>query len=297
MKRETKGKILVVDDEEDIVKTLTKRLMVAGYEVVSARNGSEGLLKAKELAPDLILLDVMMPKMGGMETKLKLNEDAVTAGIPVVFLTARGLPYSKVAGLRLGAEDYMTKPFEADELFARIESAIQRRRTYEKIALTDPLTGLANMGMFKKQFSVFFHLAKRHRCAFSLAILDVDNLKRINDQHGHQAGDAILKSVASAMKKVFRRSDVLIRYGGDEFVVLMPEMPEDKARLALNRLLDEVGFEVIVTGFPHPVVYSLSVGLASYQEGFANEEELFALADQRMYEEKASRKVKLQIGS
>jgi DNA-binding response OmpR family regulator len=129
-----KGTIVIIDDEPDLLKVLVKRLKDAGYGVVAFDNALEGLAKVKGIMPSLIILDVMMPKMDGMQLKKKLSEDDAVADIPVIFLTAKNSISDKVAGLDLGADDFVTKPFATEELLARIESVMRRRKYYEEIA-------------------------------------------------------------------------------------------------------------------------------------------------------------------
>ena len=131
---DAKGTILIIDDEPDLLRVLVKRLKDAGYGVMAFDNALEGLARVKNIMPSLIILDVMMPKMDGMQLKQKLAEDEAVADIPVIFLTAKSATSDKVAGLGLGADDFVTKPFATDELLARIGSVMRRRKYYEEIA-------------------------------------------------------------------------------------------------------------------------------------------------------------------
>ncbi|MBN1622422.1 MAG: diguanylate cyclase [Endomicrobiales bacterium] len=279
-----KKKILIADDEKNILKLLEKILTEAGYEVFKASNGYEVLKLAKKVVPDLILLDIMMPHMGGREARVKLNDDIITAGIPVIFLTALNATGDKVKGLKLGVDDYITKPCDMDELLARIESALLRRVYYEKIAMTDGLTGLYNVHYFKKQLSLFYNMAKRYKQRFSLAVIDVDNLKNINDSYGHTVGDYVLKKFSSIMEKTLRRSDIISRYGGDEFSVIFPESDEAQAKRAMDRVMDEIMDKWFnVEGEDQKISFSISIGVAEYHSNLKNEKELFKLADDNMY--------------
>lgn len=282
-------KILVVDDEPDLLLILTKRISEAGYEVVCAENGIQALSAIKNSPPDLIVLDIMMPGMGGLELKRILNEDPTTADIPVIFLSAKAQVENKVEGLRLKADDYMTKPFEAPELLVRIESILARRDHYEKIATTDGLTGLANAAYCRKQMKLFFDIAKRYRRGFALAVLDIDNLKFFNDQYGHKAGDRVISIVAGVIREKLRKSDFTARYGGDEFVILFPESTEMSARKALALLRAGIDAAPLLWE-DQSLAISVSAGVAAYQEQFRDESELFEAADRDMYREKKSRK-------
>jgi len=285
-----KGLILIVEDDADIAKLLSQRLNVKKYECHIARNGEDAVVKARSLLPDLILLDLMLPKLNGFEVKRRLNEFEATATIPVIFLTARDDVEDKVQGLSLDAADYMCKPFEFRELFARIETAVRRRRHYEHIASTDPLTGLNNLLFFKRQMQLHFETAARYNRPFSVAVIDINDFKTINDTHGHAAGDAVIQSLANLMRQIFRKSDLPMRYGGDEFVVLFPETRIEEADLSLKRLEEKVAAEAVNFGTGHePIRYSVSSGAAGFSGNYRTPEELFEAADKKMYENKPSK--------
>ena len=184
-------------------------------------------------------------------------------------------------------EDYITKPFDSEELLARIEAALKRRALYEEIAMTDGLTGLYNARFFNKELSIFFQMAKRYNKDFSVVILDVNNLKAINDAHGHSTGDAVLKKVGDILKKSLRSSDIITRYGGDEFAVIMPESNENMAAMAIARIHVMIKDSLFVseeTGVK--VFFSVSTGAAAYSDSFEKESQVFELADANMYKNK-----------
>ncbi len=288
-----KANIMIVDDELDIAEGLSRILTKAGYAVRVAHDGAEALTYASRFMPDLIVLDIMMPNLDGKSVKIALSRNPKTAEIPVIFLSAKGTPEDKVEGLELQADDYITKPFEISELVARIQTALERRRHYEAMIMRDGLTGLENFQSFKKQIEVLFHIAKRYNRLFSLAVLDVDNLKAINDAYGHQAGDSAIKLVADTMKEAFREADILIRYGGDEFVVLFPECGMEHATHALERFHELLGQKSLSLGVETATAnmkVTVSAGLACYDQDIVNGPELFNRADADMYRHKGQKK-------
>jgi diguanylate cyclase (GGDEF)-like protein len=286
-----KKRILVVDDEKDLLKVLNMRLSSAGYEVFEKADGAGAFKAARELMPDLILLDVLLPDIDGKRIKSKLNEDESTARIPVIFLSAKSETTDKIEGLQLGADDYITKPFDSEELLARIKAALDKRDFYEKISMTDGLTALPNTAYFNKQFSLFFNIAKRYKKPFSLIIVDVDDLKSINDMNGHMAGDLILKEFAQIAKKCFRSADIIARYGGDEFTVIMPETNCEQAAISINRLKQNINSaNPIQYADTANITFSVSAGCATYEERFVSAKEIFELADKALYENKKSSK-------
>lgn len=290
MDKEEKGTILVVEDDLDFARLLENRLIREGYRCVEARDGLEALMKVKTTLPDIILLDVMLPLIDGPGVKRKLNEAGDFAAIPVIFLTSQAATEDKVKGLGLGAVDYVCKPPDFPELLARVEGSIRRKKSLEKMASTDPFTGLQNRSSFKKQLNFLCEIARRYQRPFSLAVIDVDHLKLVNDRYGHAAGDQVITSVAEVMKKVFRKADFLIRYGGDEFVVLLPETALAQAEKSLERFRKALSAEVIeLPSADAPLRCTVSIGLAAYEEGTGSPEELFERSDRKMYQEKHSK--------
>lgn len=285
-----KGKIIITDDNEEILDLLGDILVKDGYEVVRATNGKEALEKVEEVFPNLIMLDITMPGMTGLEVKAHLNENSSTARIPVIFLTGKDTPEDKIEGLSLGVDDYITKPFHVRELLARVGSVLNRRKFYEEISMTDGLTGLRNVHFFNEQLSIFFSMAKRYKRDFSLAVIDVDDFKSINDTHGHMVGDFVLKKLAGILKKTLRKSDIITRYGGDEFTVILPEINEEQARRAMERVkegIDGQKFPIEDTG--KKISFSISAGIAAYNEDVGNKTRLFEAADADMYKDKGTR--------
>ena len=286
-----KKTILVVDDEADVVLGLVKILSHAGYETLAVADGLEALTKAREIQPDLILLDLMLPGLSGTAVKIRLAEDESTAGIPVIFLSAKDSPQDKVAGLELEADDYMTKPFQSEELLARIGVAIRRQQRYKKISTTDTLTGLPNFGAFQAELETLLDVAKRYHRTFALAVVDLDNLKEINDTLGHQAGDAAIQCVAKSIPQTLRKVDLLFRYGGDEFVILFPECTAQQAAVAVRRFKEKIAeTKLPLQSAPERLRVSVSTGIADYTSKLHSGSGLFHLADQRMYLEKLEKK-------
>ena len=283
--------VLVADDEPEIRNIINELLTISGYKVIQACNGKEALDLVKQERPDLILLDINMPEMDGRMVKAELNKNPSSAHIPVIFVTGRDTSSDKIKGFNLGVDDYITKPFNLKELLARVDATLSRRQFYEEISMTDGLTGLLNRHYFNKQFSLFFNLAKRHKePVFSLAIMDIDKLKVINDTYGHQVGDFVLSKFSSIMEETFRKTDVITRYGGDEFTVLFSQNSKEQAQEAVSRVREQVeGKEFTCGNTGIKVGFSISVGIASYSEDFKDESEMLEAADKDMYREKQTK--------
>ena len=285
------SKILIADDEVEIRDLINGFLTKVGYKIFEAENGRDALNIAKLENPELILLDINMPEMDGTDVKVKLNENKSTANIPVIFVTGNIDTSDKVQGFNLGIDDYITKPFSLKELLARVEATLSRRKFYEEISMTDGLTGLMNLHYFKKQYNLFYNLAKRHKePIFSLAIVDVDNFKEINDKHGHNIGDFVLKTLSATLTETLRKTDIITRYGGDEFTIIFPQNTKKEAKEALERIRAKITGKTFTdpdTG--RKISFSVSIGISEYSDSYENEAQMFADADVEMYSEKKTK--------
>jgi diguanylate cyclase (GGDEF)-like protein len=293
--------ILVADDEPVNLALIRRRLEWEDYRVETAEDGGQAVEAAKRVLPDLIILDVMMPVLDGLGACRLLKEDPSTRDIPVIFLSALDDTDTKVNGLSLGANDYISKPFRVEELLARVavsirlkrerdllqESAEELRRRAEaasEMSMTDALTGLLNRYGLQRALQRELSEARRYARPLSCLLLDVDFFKTINDTHGHAAGDAALVQAARVLTESVRGSDVVCRYGGEEFLVLAPETDArgalslaEKIRLAVSaRLFGDGG-----RAFP----LTLSAGVAELRPGESGND-MIARADLALYQAK-----------
>ena len=224
--------ILVAEDSLVIRVTLRRQLSTEGYEVVEAEDGAEALARCRQVRPDVLLLDVEMPRLDGHQVLAIVKEDPELRDIPVVFLTASAKTDDVVEALRLGAHDYLRKPFEPSELIARVRAALRlkavqdelRRRNaeLERVSRTDPLTEIHNRRHMDELLHKLLSSARRHEQSLAVAMIDIDHFKQINDSKGHAAGDRVLQVVARRLTSVLRVEDELGRWGGEEFIALLP---------------------------------------------------------------------------
>ncbi len=284
--------VLVVDDDEASAELLGS-LLTPHYDVLYARDGFESLHVASEALPDLILLDIQMPKMDGYVACRLLRSDPLTRNTPVIFVSALDSPEDIAKGLDLGAIDYVTKPVSPPILLARIRNHIQLkeyRDLLDELSSNDGLTGIANRRRFDEVFAREWQRAVRMASPTSVILGDIDHFKQFNDHAGHQKGDECLREVARAMSAVIHRpTDLLARYGGEEFICLLPDTDHDGAMVIAERLRE--GIESL--GIAHPesktadhVTMSLGAATMVPAEGQAGEI-LIERADQRLYAAKA----------
>lgn len=280
----SKAKILLVEDTKAQGSSTKGFLEVVGYDVVWVEDGMTAIKTAKAEKVDLVLLDLVLPDIDGNEVCrwLRLSED--TRDIPIIMLTAKGTTPDKVAGLVAGADDYLPKPYNESELNARIYAALRTKALQdelkkknrqledmltqmESMAIIDTLTGLFNRRRFEASLSKEFKRSVRYKHPLSCLLTDVDGLGRVNDEYGQQAGDAVLKEIAQLIQKNIREVDVAARWGGEEFIVLIPNTPKDDALQVAARIMKAMAnhsfasiggkkmtLSIGVAGLPNPAI-------------------------------------------
>lgn len=293
--------ILVADDEPINRSLIQRRLEREGYRVHTAENGLVAVALARETLPDLVILDVMMPEMDGLEACRLIKEDEATHDLPVIFLSARDETEMKVNGLTLGANDYISKPFKAEELLARVSVAIRLKRERDQLrataeeavasaeiaheqAMTDALTGLLNRYGLQRTLQREQAEARRYHRPLSCLLIDLDHFKNINDTYGHAAGDIALQQIAGILSKAVRGSDTVFRYGGEEFLVLLPETNLEGAMALAEKIRAASDAQLFGDGHIFPL--TLSAGVASLNEHESGHD-MVARADMALYNAKA----------
>ncbi len=305
--------MLIIDDEIKLLTGLKAVMARAGYEVLIAHEANEGLKLAKEHLPDMIICDVMMPVVNGFQLKSILEKDEVTSTIPFIFLTGRSNQDDKLFGLKQGADDYITKPFNVDELLARVQAILRRKKNSSPIneisaiqqdltrknaeleqlyyevktqSITDPLTDLYNRRGFCQIGEQEIKHALRYERPLSAIMLDIDHFKKVNDTYGYAVGDLVLIEIAKRCGQEVRKVDVFGRYGGEEFSAILPETPLVGAYQVAERLRAAVS-EPMFVGQSRLNV-TISLGVAMLTNTLGNLEELLRLADLALDKAKAS---------
>lgn len=260
---ETMPTVLVIDDSVDVHRLLRARLRGEDLDLIGAENGKDGLEMARAEKPALVLLDLDMPVMDGFEVLRTLKDDPTTHHLPVIVLSGMTNPQDKVTAFDLGAVDYVTKPFDLTELRARIRSALQIHqllRLLAQRAQIDGLTGLWNRAHFDTRWAEEVGGCARYERALTLALMDLDHFKSVNDMHGHPAGDAVLKGFAKILQRESRQADIACRYGGEEFALIMPNTSPEDAQVVCERIRAEIE-KVVWPKHPERTV-TASIGVA-----------------------------------
>jgi two-component system, cell cycle response regulator len=246
-------RVLVVDDSPVCQKLVQQALEQESYEMVFAKCGSEALALYEQHAPSIIITDWMMPDFSGLELCQRIRREKERAYTYIIVLTSISEKDNVVKGLAAGADDYLTKPFDPAELLARIgvgrrivdlhREIEAKNRLLEGMAHTDPLTGLPNRRAIEEWAGRQLRGAARHGFPFWVVLTDLDSFKSVNDNYGHDAGDAVLQAFAEALKEHTRASDICGRLGGDEFLMVISHVGEEDIQLTVDRFREEFALQ------------------------------------------------------
>jgi diguanylate cyclase (GGDEF)-like protein len=281
-----KFSVLVVDDDPDKRTLLMVALEMAGYEVRTANDGEEGLSAMESYQPDLLITDVMMPRMDGYELARRVRANPLTRFVPIIIQTAaRNDAQDHRRGSEVGALGYITDPTDIDLLLARARTLLDFKRyldTCEEEAFTDHLTGLANRRRFERQLDREVSRTLRYSRPFCLLLLDIDNFKEVNDTYGHNAGDEAIRRLSLTLQAGTRGIDLAARIGGEEFAVILPETEFEGGVDVAERL------RVAIRETEIPIVghITASFGVGEFPLCAATGRELVTLADGALYEAK-----------
>lgn len=291
-------RLLVIDDDDVLRSYLVRRLKLDGYEVDDAADIVTAKRLLRERTYHLVMLDLMMHPVSGYELFEFLKGDPNLKWISLIVLSGRNEIHDKVRCFYLGADDYVMKPFEYEELNARIYSLIQRTKTFEQMAFRDPLTGVYNRRFFDHQIQVELQRVDRYPAPISLVFIDIDRFKSINDSYGHSVGDLVLQGLAHLLQGNLRSTDLLARLGGEEFVVVLPNTSGMDAMKTIESILAQTRLEPVVQNEGQSFFITFSAGICEWKPDMAVEEWI-AASDEAMYKAKQSgrNRVVLQPGT
>ena len=293
-------KILIIDDSLDALQIAKKRLKNECHEILCAEGGKCGLELATKELPDVILLDIDMPDMSGFDVCAILKADPELCMIPILFLSGSVSIEDKIKGLDLGGVDYITKPFDAFELQARVRAALRTKHLQDllvKYAHIDPLTGLPNRRAMMERLQQEWTRMERHGQTFSFIMADIDHFKKVNDNYGHIAGDKILQEVAKVIARECRNNDLPVRYGGEEFAIIVPETNAADTLVLAERCRREIE-KISLHVKKGNIGATVSFGIAE-ATGLQSLEALIQHADNALYESKLTgrNKISFYIGN
>jgi diguanylate cyclase (GGDEF)-like protein len=293
------ARILVVEDSMSQAEAVKGFLERSGYEVLHVEDGKSAIREAVSGEVDLILLDLLLPDMSGVEVCRWLKLNRATRMIPILMLTSKGEVEDRVSGLEAGAEDYLSKPYSEMELNARIFALLRTKALQdelsetnarlqelladvEMLARTDPLTKLYNRRHIQEYVDREIKAAWRYGSPLSLLMIDIDRFKEINDHYGHRSGDSVLEEISNIIRENVREVDTVGRWGGEEFVVVLPRCTKQDAELLANRILHGVARNEF--NATPDVKVTVSIGVAGIPDQAAEtSDSLLDAADRAMY--------------
>jgi two-component system cell cycle response regulator len=296
-----KARILLVEDSTTQAKATRDSLQKKGYDVLWADSGAAAIKAVLTMSPDVVLLDRVLPDMSGTEVCRWIKHTEQTKGVPVIMLTVRGSLDDKVTGIESGADDYLAKPCNDVELHAKIHAALrikalqdalkQKNRELSELlakvgsmAVTDVLTGLYNRRHFDDELDAEWKKSRRYRYSIACLLIDIDFFKSINDTYGHKAGDSVLRELSVILRKNVRDTDTVARWGGEEFIVLLPHTDTDGGYVVASSLLERISRHEF--GQVPGRHITVSIGLSCSGPATQGKERLIEEADKALYEAK-----------
>jgi diguanylate cyclase (GGDEF)-like protein len=279
-------RVLVIDDDLIAASVVCVVLEEAGLVARALDKPVEVIEHVLDFHPDLVILDMHMPEVNGMEVAQVLRQHETGGEMPLLFLSAEADPVKRAAALNVGVDDFLIKPVNHDYLISAVENRARRAREMGAKITRDSLTHLLVHGEITNQLIDMLSSAQRYSKDLCYVILDLDNFKKINDSYGHLTGDKVIKSLAGMLRRSFRRSDVIGRYGGEEFVVIMQDTAVEAAIIVMNRVRAEFA------NFPHfsdddgsEFFTTFSAGMSGFPQ-FRTVEDIQAHADRALYSAK-----------
>jgi len=270
-----RGGTVVVADDDRLTRDLVARMLRGrGYEVETVADGQAAVERIARGGVHLVLLDVLMPRLGGLEACRLLKSMTSGSFLPVVLVTVKTDSASRVEGLRIGADDYVCKPFDENELVARVEAMLRIKRLHdhvaeakarlEQLSIHDDLTGLYNYRYLHARLGEEFKRAERHQEPLACLAIDIDRLQLQNERGGREHGDRVIRQVADAIRRATREGDVLARFGGDEFLVVLPGLHFAGAAAVAERIFTDVGERPVLSEAARGNPVSLSIGVSLF---------------------------------
>ena len=274
-------RVLIVDDDPGLSSYHKSVLKIAGVEVEVVHDPLAVLPPLTDFRPELIVMDLYMPNCHGKELAAAIRQENAYLPIPIVFLSAEDDTSKQLDVMTIGGDDFLVKPIHPDHLVAAVVTRAKRFRALRGLMVWDSLTGLLNHTTTNEQTKIELARARRIKNSLSFALLDIDHFKRVNDQYGHPAGDRVIKSLSNLLKQRLRATDVIGRYGGEEFAVVLPDADTEVA----HRILDEVRQSFADIRHQHDdgeFAVTLSGGIATFPQ-FTEVPHLIDAADKALY--------------
>lgn len=287
IENEEPARVLIVEDQEVVAAYYQSVIKMAGMSTRVTTNADDLLNRIEEYNPDLILMDLYMPGCGGIELSKMIRQMDRFVSTPIVFLSSEDDFSKQMEAMRVGGDDFLTKPIKASHLIALLRSRLDRLRSLRSFMVRDSLTGLLNHTAFFTSMAQEITRCKRQHAPLSMAMLDLDLFKLVNDRHGHSTGDSVLKSLSLILKQRLRKSDFIGRLGGEEFTIAMPDTPAESAVLVVDEIRAHFAGVNHLDLQREAFTVTFSAGVASFPD-YSSFSALKEAADQALYRAKAA---------
>jgi diguanylate cyclase (GGDEF)-like protein len=289
-------RVLIVEDQSTVANYYQIVLKMAGMTTKVVTDSKQVLTELEEFHPDLILMDLYLPDSDGIQLAKMIRQIDEYVSVPIVFLSSEGDFNKQMEAMSLGGDEFLEKPIKADHLVSVVRSRLERLRIIRALMIRDSLTALLNHTSFRGQLKQELERCRRQETKLALAMLDLDEFKRINDTYGHSVGDSVLKSLSRLLRQRLRKSDIIGRYGGEEFVVILLDVDEEHAYQVMNEIREH--FAEVQHFAPGKGFFSVtfSCGIATYPE-FSSSTLISDAADQAMYRAKEAGRNKVMTAS
>jgi len=277
-------RILVVEDDEAMAQYYAMTLKDSGMEAMTVNDPNHVLSQLMDWKPDLILMDLYMPHCSGVELASVIRQQEDYVSIPIVYLSAETRVEKQLAAMRLGADDFLTKPIKPAHLISSVTARAERSHALRSLILRDSLTGLYNHTAIQGQLEREITYAQRNHVPLAYAMLDIDHFKHVNDSYGHPTGDGILKTLSRLLTQRLRKTDIIGRYGGEEFAVILPHAEASQARQVLDEIRTRF-FQIHQQAADAEFQVTFSAGIAGFPE-YEQAKSLNDAADRSLYQAK-----------
>ncbi|MEM9164349.1 MAG: response regulator, partial [Cyanobacteria bacterium P01_F01_bin.4] len=291
------AKIMVMDDDPVVLNTLTALLNPWGFSVTTLDKPQQFLEVLNRVCPDLLILDITMPKISGIELCQVVRNDPRWSTLPIIFLTAHTTPDRVTQVFTVGADDFVSKPVIGPELVVRILNRLERVKLLQRLANVDPLTGVLNRPKSTQDLNVQLNLAMRYEQPFALVLIDLDQLRKVNLNYSHETGDSLLRQLGRRLSQFFRREDIIGRWGGEEFVIGMYGMTAQEAKARLVALTQNLADHPLLATFEPSIHLSFCAGIAHFPASGNDTHALYKAAEEALQQAKAQGQGSISIAT
>ncbi|MEO1404130.1 MAG: response regulator [Cyanobacteria bacterium J06635_1] len=291
------AKIMVMDDDPVVLNTLTALLNPWGFSVTTLDQPQQFLKVLNRVCPDLLILDITMPKISGIELCQVVRNDPRWSTLPIIFLTAHTTPDRVTQVFTVGADDFVSKPVTGPELVVRILNRLERVKLLQRLANVDPLTGVLNRPKSTQDLNVQLNLAMRYEQPFALVLIDLDQLRKVNLNYSHETGDSLLRQLGRRLSQFFRREDIIGRWGGEEFVIGMYGMTAQEAKARLVALTQNLVDHPLLATFEPSIHLSFCAGIAHFPASGNDTHALYKAAEEALQQAKAQGQGSISIAT